>query len=138
MFKKAFKKNLIAGLLVTIPAGLTYIILSFVITRVDRAMAPAIKGIFGPQGLRLMEEWHIPGMGFILLGLFIIGVGLFGTNFIGKKIVALGENFLHSGYLHKHQKGCGHHLLGRNCQFPKNGTYHIPPRAIKNTGDRML
>ena len=95
MFKKALKKNLIAGLLVTIPAGLTYIILSFVITRVDRAMAPAIKGIFGPQGLRLMEEWHIPGMGFILLGLFIIGVGLFGTNFIGKKIVALGENFLH-------------------------------------------
>ena len=95
MFKKAFKKNLIAGLLVTIPAGLTYMILSFVITRVDRAMAPAIKGIFGPQGLDLMEEWYVPGMGFLLLGLFIIGVGLFGTNFIGKKIVALGEKFLH-------------------------------------------
>ena len=95
MFKKAFKKNLIAGLLVTIPAGLTYMILSFVITRVDRAMAPAIEGIFGPQGLHLMQEWHIPGMGFLLLGLFIIGVGLFGTNFIGKKIVVMGENFLH-------------------------------------------
>ena len=95
MFKKAFKKNLIAGLLVTIPAGLTYMILSFVITRVDTAMAPAIKGIFGPQGLDLMEEWYVPGMGFLLLGLFIIGVGLFGTNFIGKKIVALGEKFLH-------------------------------------------
>ena len=95
MFKKAFKKNLIAGLLVTIPAGLTYMILSFVITRVDRAMAPAIKGILGPQGLDLMEEWYVPGMGFLLLGLFIIGVGLFGTNFIGKKIVALGEKFLH-------------------------------------------
>ena len=89
MFKKAFKKNLIAGLLVTIPAGLTYMILSFVITRVDRAMAPAIKGILGPQGLDLMEEWYVPGMG------FLIGVGLFGTNFIGKKIVALGEKFLH-------------------------------------------
>ena len=95
MFKKAFKKNLIAGLLVTIPAGLTYMILSFVITRVDRAMAPVIKGIFGPQGLYLMEEANIPGMGFLLLALFIIGVGLFGTNFIGKKIVVIGENFLH-------------------------------------------
>ena len=95
MFKKAFKKNLIAGLLVTIPAGLTYMILSFVITRVDRAMAPVIKGIFGPQGLYLMEEANIPGMGFLLLALFIIGVGLFGTNFIGKKIVVMGENFLH-------------------------------------------
>lgn len=95
MFKKAFKKNLIAGLLVTIPAGLTYMILSFVITRVDRAMAPVIKGVFGPQGLHLMEESNIPGMGFLLLVLFIIGVGLFGTNFIGKKIVVMGENFLH-------------------------------------------
>ena len=43
-----------------------------------------------------------------------------------------------SGYLHEHQKSCGYHLLGRNCQFPKNGTYHLPPRAIKNAGDRML
>jgi uncharacterized membrane protein len=95
MFKKAFKKNLIAGLLVTIPAGLTYMVLSFVITRVDRAMAPAINGIFGSQGLQLLEDSHIPGMGFLLLALFIIGVGLFATNFIGKKIVLLGENFLH-------------------------------------------
>jgi uncharacterized membrane protein len=95
MFKKAFKKNLIAGLLVTIPAGLTYMILSFVITRVDRTMAPVIKGVFGSQGLYFMKEPNIPGMGFLLLALFIIGVGLFGTNFIGKKIVVMGENFLH-------------------------------------------
>jgi uncharacterized membrane protein len=95
MLKKALKKNLIAGLLVTIPAGLTYMILSFVITRVDRTMEPVINRIFGPQGLHLMEEWHIPGLGFLLLGLFIIGVGLIGTNFIGKKIVATGEKLLH-------------------------------------------
>lgn len=95
MFKKAFKKNLIAGLLVTIPVGLTYMILSFVITRADSAMEPVIRRIFGPQGLQLMEKANFPGMGFLLLALFVIGVGLFGTNFIGKKIVVMGENFLH-------------------------------------------
>ena len=95
MLKKAFKKNLIAGLLITIPAGLTYMILSFVITRVDKTMEPVIKGIFGHQGLQLMEESHIPGMGFLLLVLFIIGVGLLGTNFFGKKVVIMGENILH-------------------------------------------
>ncbi len=95
MLKKAFKKNLIAGLLVTIPASLTYMVLSFVITSVDRAMAPVVRGIFGPRGLRLVEEWQVPGMGFLTLFLFIVAVGLFGTNFIGKKIVALGEKFLH-------------------------------------------
>ena len=89
------KKNLIAGLLVTIPAALTYMILSFVITRVDKGMQPVITGILGPQNIKLMEEWHIPGMGFVFLVLFIIAVGLVGTNFIGKKIVAMGEKLLH-------------------------------------------
>ena len=95
MLKKALKKNLIAGLLVTIPAALTYMILSFVITRVDKGMKPVIIGILGPQNIKLMEEWHIPGMGFVFLVLFIIAVGLVGTNFIGKKIVAMGEKLLH-------------------------------------------
>ena len=95
MFKKALKKNLIAGLLVTVPAALTYMILSFVITRVDKAMEPVIVGVLGPQNLKLMDEWHIPGMGFLFLAIFIIAVGFVGTNFIGKKIVALGERFLH-------------------------------------------
>jgi len=96
MFKKALKKNLIAGLLVTIPAALTYMILSFVITRVDKAMKPVIKGVLGPQNITLMEEWHIPGMGFLFLALFIIAVGVVGTNFIGKKVVAMGEKLLHN------------------------------------------
>jgi len=96
MFKKALKKNLIAGLLVTIPAALTYMVLSFVITRVDKAMKPVIAGVLGFQNIRLMEEWHIPGMGFLFLVLFIIAVGFVGTNFIGKKVVATGEKILHN------------------------------------------
>ena len=85
MFKKALKKNLIAGFLVTIPAALTYMILSFVITRVDKAMEPVITGVLGPQNIQLMEKLHIPGMGILFLAIFIIAVGLVGTNFIGKK-----------------------------------------------------
>jgi uncharacterized membrane protein len=96
MFKKALKKNLIAGLLVTVPVALTYMILSFVITRVDKAMEPVIVGILGPQILKLMDEWHIPGMGFLFLAIFIVAVGFVGTNFIGKKVVALGEKFLNN------------------------------------------
>ena len=96
MLKKALKKNLIAGLLVTIPAALTYMILSFVITRVDKAMKPVVIGVLGPQNIQMMEEWHIPGMGFLFLVLFIIAVGLVGTNFIGRKVVAIGEKILHN------------------------------------------
>ena len=96
MLKKALKKNLIAGLLVTIPAALTYMILSFVITRVDKAMKPVVTGILGPQNIKLMEEWHIPGMGFLFLVLFIIAVGFVVTNFIVNKVVAVGEKILHN------------------------------------------
>jgi uncharacterized membrane protein len=96
MFKQALKKNLIAGLLVTVPAALTYMILSFVISRVDKAMEPVIVGVLGPQNLKLMDEWHIPGMGFLFLAIFIFAVGFVGTNFIGKKVVALGEKILHN------------------------------------------
>jgi uncharacterized membrane protein len=96
MFKKALKKNLIAGLLVTVPAALTYMILSFVITRVDKAMKPVIVGVLGPQIFKLMDEWHIPGIGFLFLAIFIIAVGFVGTNFIGKKLVAQGERFLNN------------------------------------------
>ena len=95
MLKKALKKNLIAGFLVTIPVALTYMILSFVITRVDKAMKPVITGIIGPENIKFMEEWHIPGMGFLFLSIFIIAVGFIGTNFFGKKLVAMGENLLH-------------------------------------------
>lgn len=51
--RSAIKKNMIAGLLVTIPAAFTYIILEFVITRVDRMMAPIMPKIIGAQGLVL-------------------------------------------------------------------------------------
>ena len=95
MLKKALKKNLIAGLLVTVPVALTYMILSFVITRVDKAMQPVINGIIGSENIQFMEEWHVPGMGFLFLSIFIISVGLIGTNFIGKKVVAMGEKLLH-------------------------------------------
>ena len=95
MLKKALKKNMIAGLLVTIPVALTYMILSFVITRVDKAMKPLITSIIGLENINFMEEWHIPGMGFLFLSVFIIAVGMVGTNFIGKKVVAMGENLLH-------------------------------------------
>lgn len=80
----------------TVPAALTYLVLAFVIRNVDRAMDPVITRVFGPEGLKLMEEYHFPGAGFVLLVLFIVLVGLFGTNFFGKKILALSENVLNN------------------------------------------
>jgi uncharacterized membrane protein len=94
--RKAIKKNLIAGLLVTVPVALTYLVLAFVIRNVDRAMEPVITKVFEPTALQWMAEYHIPGMGFVLLIIFIGLVGLFGANFFGKEILKSSERLLNN------------------------------------------
>jgi uncharacterized membrane protein len=89
------KKNMIAGLLVTVPVAFTYIILEFVITRVDGLMVPIVSKIIGEKGMEIFKAYSVPGMGFLLLVLFIFFIGLIATNFFGKKIFKVGELVLH-------------------------------------------
>ena len=93
--RRAIKKNMIAGLLVTVPVALTYIILEFVITGVDKAMAPVISKILGEQSTSILMVYPVPGVGFLLLVIFIFIIGLIATNFFGKKLFELGGLVLH-------------------------------------------
>ena len=89
------KKNMTAGLLVTVPVAFTYIILEFVITRVDGLMVPIVSKIIGEKGMEIFKAYSVPGMGFLLLVLFIFFIGLIATNFFGKKMFKVGELVLH-------------------------------------------
>lgn len=93
--RSTIKKNMFAGLLVTVPAALTYIILEFIITRIDRVMAPVVTRIIGENGVDVLQKYAVPGSGFLFLMLFILLMGLIATNFFGKKIFELGELVLH-------------------------------------------
>ena len=93
--KGAIKKNIIAGLLVTVPVALTYIILEFVITRIDEMMVPVVSKIIGEKAMENFNGYFVPGMGFLLLILFIFFIGLIATNFFGKKVFEVGELVLH-------------------------------------------
>ncbi|QPJ65176.1 MAG: DUF502 domain-containing protein [Candidatus Nitrohelix vancouverensis] len=92
--KSAIKKNMIAGLLITVPAALTYIILRFIVNNVDQAMAPVIDKFIGLSNWSYLEENSIPGTGLLIIFLFILLVGLLVTNFLGRKLVEIGENLL--------------------------------------------
>ena len=91
----AIKKNMTAGLLVTVPVAFTYIILEFMITRVDGLMMPIVSKIIGEKGMEIFKAYSVPGMGFLLLVLFIFFIGLIATNFFGKKVFEVGEFVLH-------------------------------------------
>jgi len=93
--KGAIKKNIIAGLLVTVPVAFTYIILEFVITRIDEMMVPVVSKIIGEKAMENFNGYFVPGMGFLLLILFVFFVGLIATNIFGKKVFKFGELVLH-------------------------------------------
>ena len=93
--KGAIKKNIIAGLLVTVPVALTYIILEFVITRIDEMMVPVVSKLINEKAMENFNGYFVPGMGFLLLILFVFLIGLIATNIFGKKVFKFGELVLH-------------------------------------------
>ncbi|MGC6515113.1 MAG: DUF502 domain-containing protein [Myxococcota bacterium] len=71
-----------AGLLLLVPAGVTVAILSFLIGRVD-ALQPS--RFFGRE---------IPGLGIAITGALVLIAGFATQNWLGRRIVGLGEDLL--------------------------------------------
>ena len=93
--KSFIKQNMIAGLLVIIPIALTYIVMAFVINKLDQLMAPVVTWMILHLKLPLPEDFHLPGLGFILICLFIFGIGLVTANFFGKQLVRAWDYLMH-------------------------------------------
>lgn len=93
--KNFLKQNMIAGLLVIVPIALTYIVLAFVIGKLDQLMAPVVTWFILQLQLPLPEDFHLPGLGFILICLFIFIVGLVTANFLGKQLVRAWDFLMH-------------------------------------------
>jgi len=93
--REFIKRNIIAGLLVIIPIALTYIVMAFVIGKLDALMAPVVTWIILQLQLPLPEDFHLPGLGFILICLFIFIIGLVTANFLGKQLVRAWDFLMH-------------------------------------------
>jgi len=86
---------MIAGLLVIVPVALTYIVMAFVINKLDKLMAPMVTWFIIQFQLPLPEDFHLPGLGFLLICLFIFVVGLVTANFFGKQLVRAWDYLMH-------------------------------------------
>lgn len=83
----ALRKWLLAGLLVIVPVAITVAVLRWVIDTLDQTL------------LILPEAWqpdrligvHIPGFGVLLTLAILLIVGAAASNFVGKKLVRLGD-----------------------------------------------
>jgi uncharacterized membrane protein len=81
--RATFKRRFLAGLLISIPAVITFLVIWWFFRFVDSFLEPFYYKILG---------YHVPGLGFISAVVFIFIVGIISTNVFGRKII---ESFEH-------------------------------------------
>jgi uncharacterized membrane protein len=89
--KLSFIRNtFLTGLLILLPLVVTYVLVTFLIEWLSGLGALAVKGLLGP--LKPDRFWWIEPLGpivnFCLSVVMIFLLGLFGTNIVGKRILA--------------------------------------------------
>ena len=87
---KRFRAYLVTGLLVWVPLGITIFLLMFFVEFVDQIL------LLLPEKSRpeAILGFHIPGLGFVLALIILLGTGLFARNFFGRKLVEFWEGML--------------------------------------------
>ncbi len=85
--RRILKRYFLTGLLVVVPVWGTYLVL--------RTLLGALEGILGGV-LRRFVPFYVPGLGIGVLLILIFAVGVFATNFFGRRIVAWWEQLLRS------------------------------------------
>ena len=88
--RTSLKNCFLTGLLVILPIFITVYVILFLIRGMD-AILKYIPAKYLPE---TYLQIHIPGLGLILVVILVFVVGLLTRNFIGRKIVQLGENIV--------------------------------------------
>ena len=87
---RALRRYLIAGLLIWLPLGVTYLAFSFLLDTVDRLLV-LLPRRYQPDELL---GFHVPGFGVLLAAFLLIGTGLLVANFVGRELVRWWEDLL--------------------------------------------
>jgi uncharacterized membrane protein len=86
-FNKIFKRYLLTGMLVIVPMWITIVVLQALISITDSALNIL------PSKINPQTYFPIPGMGVIIVLILIIIVGALTSNYFGKKLINMVENF---------------------------------------------
>jgi uncharacterized membrane protein len=86
----ALRKWLLAGLLVVVPVAITVWVLQWIIGTLDQTLL-ILPYSWHPDRL---IGFHIPGFGVLLALGILLAVGAVASNFIGKRLVGLGDKIV--------------------------------------------
>ena len=84
------RKYLIAGLLVWMPVGITFLIIRAVIDFIDKILL-WLPASYQPD---VILKFHIPGLGVVLAIILVLITGIIVANLLGRRIVAAWESLL--------------------------------------------
>jgi uncharacterized membrane protein len=84
------KRYFFAGLLVWLPIIITLYVISFLVNLLDRSVN-ILPTAYRPDALLGI---HIPGFGVVLSLIILFATGIFVTNFLGRKLIAIWEKVL--------------------------------------------
>ena len=84
------RKYIIAGLLVWMPLGITFLVIRAIVGLLDRTPL-LLPEPYQPDNLLGM---HIPGLGVLLAAILVLTTGMIVANFLGKRLVVSWEHFL--------------------------------------------
>lgn len=96
---KAFRRYLVAGILVWAPLAVTYLLLKFAVGIMDRTLqwipARYQPGFVLQRLFDTTEPVHIPGLGVILAIAVLLLTGVLAANFVGRAFVGGWESLMH-------------------------------------------
>jgi uncharacterized membrane protein len=84
-FLRKLRDVVLAGLVVTVPIAVTIWIFAWLFTQVDELLRPWVAKIFGRE---------IIGVGFGVIVVLVLIIGVIATNMIGKRIVRWAESLI--------------------------------------------
>ncbi|MCA9750715.1 MAG: DUF502 domain-containing protein [Gemmatimonadetes bacterium] len=122
------RRNFITGILALLPLGITAWVLYKVFTTVDGTVRPHITRFIG---------FEIPGLGFLATILFVLLVGVFASNIIGRTVIGRVEQIFSKvplvSRIYIAVKQIGEGVIGNKnlfervilFQYPRPGTWAI-------------
>lgn len=95
---KGVRRYLVAGILVWAPLAVTYLLIKFAVSIMDRTLkwipAQFQPGVLLQQLFQTAEPVHIPGLGVILAIVVLLLTGVLAANFVGRAFVGGWESLM--------------------------------------------
>lgn len=84
------RRPLISGLIILVPLGTTIFVLKFLYDFTAGRISPLIREAIGP-----LPDYAVPAVSMFLLFASVYFIGIVASVFVGRKLIALAEAFIH-------------------------------------------